>query len=179
MFPAVKFPQKRGFDLTGIKFGIKATYLFSKVEQQISDDSLPKRLDYDGRLLKYRSVNCGPEMNVVFSPKSDLFNMIAQLYVQGGYIHGGKLTAVPGLRDAGVPINEVYTANFAGYSITTGAGLYFALNKKAPVTIGCGMYYSYSKIDFDKRVPVYDNSKRTDFYEIGITVSAGVHFFSI
>lgn len=180
MFPAVKFQQKRGFDLTGIKFGLKTTYLFSKVEQQISDDSLPKRLDYDGRLLKYRSVNCGPEINLVFSPKTDSFNMIAQLYVLGGYIHNGRLTAVPGLRDAGIAYNDAdYCASFTGYSVTAGLGLNFAINKTVPVTVGLGLYYTYAKIEFDKNVPVYNNSKSTDFYEVGIMISAGAHFFSI
>lgn len=180
MFPSIKYTQKRRFDLTGVKFGLKTTYLFSSVKQQIDDDSLPRRADYDGTLLRYRSINCGPEVNIVFSPRSDFYNLVVQLYVLGGYIHNGKLSAAPGLRDAGIVYNNSdYSANFTGYSVTAGLGLYYAINKTVPVTIGCGMYYSYSKIDFDKKVPVYDYSKRTDFYEIGITLSAGVHFFSI
>ena len=77
MLPSIKYKQSRGFDLTGIKFGLKTTYVFSEVYQdlikeEVDDDT---HVISDGRLLKYRSVNAGPEVNFIFSPRSDLFNM--------------------------------------------------------------------------------------------------------
>ena len=60
----------------------------------------------EGTLLRYRSVNAGPEINLVFSPRTDFFNMVVQFYTLGGYIHNGKLTAAPALRDAGISFTD-------------------------------------------------------------------------
>ncbi|MFH0975038.1 MAG: hypothetical protein V1874_04560 [Spirochaetota bacterium] len=178
MFPSVKFLQTRAFDITGVKFGLKTTYIFSQIEQQIDDDALPKDANYDGRLLKYRTVNAGPEMNIVFSPRGDFFNMILKLYVLGGYIHDGELTAAPGLREgqqkAGLAVldKSQYTAEFTGYSGTIGFGLYSVINP-AHLTIGFDYFYSYSRIDFDRAVPVYNNSKGSSFHEFGLLIYVG------
>ncbi|MBN2402430.1 MAG: hypothetical protein JXN64_08510 [Spirochaetes bacterium] len=181
MFPSIKYPQTIAFSVTGIKFGLKTTYLFSKIWQDIDDDSLPRSADYDGRLLKYRTLNAGPEMNIIFSPRTGLFNMIVKAYVLGGYIHGGKLTAAPGLRDGrqsqGLPgfDKSQYTSDFTGYSGTIGLGLHVAINEGFPVTIGYDTYYTFSRIKFNRSVPLYNDSKSTSFYEFGILLYAGVH----
>ncbi len=175
MFPAVKYLQAKGFSLTGLKFGLKTTYIFSRIDQTLNDDSLPDDEDRNGILLKYRSVNAGPEINLVFSPRSDLFNMAVQFYILGGYIHNGELTAAPGLRDAGVSLNESdYKADFNGYSGTIGASVNFALNK-FPIIIGSGVFYSYSRIKFDRNVPVYNGKNRASFDEFGYSISIGFH----
>jgi RNase P/RNase MRP subunit p29 len=176
MLPANKYPQTKGFNLTGLKFGLKTTYLFSTAKETINDNSLPNDDSSSGRLLKYRSINAGPEINLVYSPRNDFFNMVFQVYLLGGYIHKGELTAVPALRDAGASFNESeYKANFTGYSGTFGTGINFVLNKGVPITIGMDFFYSYSKIEFDRSVPVYNNAKKASFDEIGLKISVGVH----
>jgi hypothetical protein len=175
MFPSIKYPQTKGFSLTGVKFGLKTTYVFSSAIQYIDDNSVPNDEDISGRLLKYRSVNAGPEINLIYSPRNDSFNMVLQVYLLGGYIHKGELTAVPGLRDAGASFNETeYKTNFTGYSGTFGAGINFVLNG-VPLTIGTGFFYSYSKIEFDRSLPVYNGAKKTSFDEFGYTLSVGFH----
>jgi hypothetical protein len=177
MFPSTKYLQTKGFSLTGVKFGLKTTYVFSLVDQTIDDKSLPKRNSgYSGTLLNYRSINAGPEINLVYSPRIDIFNMVFQVYLLGGYIHKGELTAVPGLRDAGASFNESeYKANFTGYRGTIGAEIYFVLNSAVPITIGSGFFRSYSKIEFDRSVPVYNGAKKASFDEFGFTLSVGIH----
>jgi RNase P/RNase MRP subunit p29 len=175
MFPSAKYLQTKGFSLTGVKFGLKTTYVFSTALQTIDDNSLPNDKEISGRLLKYRSVNAGPEINLIYSPRNDSFNMVFQVYLLGGYIHKGELTAVPGLRDAGASFNESeYKANFTGYSGTIGAGINFVLNG-FPLTIGTGFFYSYSKIEFDRSVLVYNGAKKASFDEFGYTLSVGIH----
>jgi hypothetical protein len=178
MFPSIKFKQVRGFDLTGLKFGLKTTYVFSNITQSINeyfhdDDS---HLLGEGTLLRYRSVNAGPELNLVYSPKTDFFNMVVQFYTLGGYIHNGKLTAAPALRDAGAPITESYTADFTGYSFTAGAGLHFVMNR-IPLILGTDIFYSYSKIEFGRSVEIYHGAKKASFDEFGFTLSVGTHFW--
>ena len=52
-----------------------------------------------------------------------------------------------------------YTADFTGYSFTAGAGHYFVFNRVVPITLGYGFFYSYSKIDFDRNVQIYNGAK--------------------
>lgn len=179
MFPSIKFKQVRGFDLTGLKFGLKTTYVFSNIDQSINEyhGDYDSRILGEGTLLRYRSVNAGPEINLVFSPRTDLFNMVVQFYTLGGYIHNGKLTAAPALRDAGISFTDSYTADFTGYSFTAGAGHYFVFNRVVPITLGYGFFYSYSKIDFDRNVQIYNGAKKASFDEFGITLSVGMHFW--
>jgi hypothetical protein len=180
LFPSIKFKQIRGFDLTGLKFGLKTTYVFSNITQSISEYYFDEEDDSSvigkGTLLRYRSINAGPELNLVYSPKTDFFNMVVQFYTLGGYIHNGKLTAAPALRDVGVPITESRTADFTGYSFTAGAGLHFVMNK-IPLILGTDFFYSYSKIEFDRSVQIYHGAKKTSFDEFGFTLSAGTHFW--
>jgi hypothetical protein len=183
LLPSIKFNQVRGFDLTGIKFGIKSTYVFSEITQELSEDYYEddgdsvSRVLGEGTLLKYRSVNAGPEINIIYSPRTDLFNMVVQFYTLGGYIHNGKLTAAPALRDAGTPVTESYTADFTGYSFTAGVGHYFVFNRMVPITLGYGFFYSYSKIDFDRNVAIYGGAKKASFDEFGFTLSVGAHLW--
>jgi hypothetical protein len=177
--PAYKIPQVRSFGLSGIKFGIMCNYVFSKMEQNLHDESLPDT-DYSGTLLKYRTINAGPEMNLILSPRSNKVNLIFRFYLLGGYIHHGELTALPGLRDAGLSLaKSEYSTSFTGYSGTAGAGIRFVSNTAFPVITGFDLQYTYSKIDFDHSLPVYNGAKNASFHEIGIFLSAGIHFLSM
>ncbi len=179
MLPSIEFTQRRGFDLTGLKFGLKAMYLKYIVDSTLyyyncCDDDI--RESYSGRLLSYRTANAGPEMNLIFSPRNDNYNMVIQFYLTGGYIHKGKLSAVPALRDAGYPFDRSeYHAEFSGYSIIWGTGLHFVFNRVIPFTLGFNFQLGYSKIDFESEVPVYQNSKSTYFNDNGFNFTAGVH----
>ena len=192
MLPPIKFIQRRTFDLNNIKFGVKAVYLRYSIDEKISwnnsssssDDDLDDdgvddgyNDSYGGKLLEYNCVNAGPEMNIIFSPRRDTFDMLVQLYLTGGYIPQGKLTAVPPLRDAGYSFDKSqYYTEFTGYNINRGAGLHFVFNRVIPFAVGFNIYFGYSKIEFDKKLPVYNNSKSTDFNDGGVNITAGVHF---
>jgi hypothetical protein len=172
MLPAYKTQQD---GLYGIKFGIICNYTFSGIHQYISDKTL-KNTDYSGALLKYRTINMGAEMDMIVGPKSDNVNPVLRFYFLGGYIHNGKLTALPGLRDAGLTIDKSeYLADFTGYSATIGTGIYFVSNF-APMVTGIDLQYTYSKIIFDHNVAVYNRAKGTSFDDIRIMFSVGIHF---
>jgi hypothetical protein len=176
MLPALEFVQKRRFGLTGIKFGITGSYIFSINMQKINDSHIDD-IDFSGRLLKYRTINAGPEMNMIFSPKSNYVNMIFRFYLMGGYIHQGELKALPGLRDAGMLLSEdEYKTGFTGYSATAGTGICFVSNLAFPVITGINIQYTYSKLNFDRALPVYDGAESTSFNDIIFLISAGVHF---
>lgn len=176
MLPAVKSPQKRGFDLTGFKFGIKTSYKISEMEQDLYDESLGDEY-INERLLEYQSISIGPELNMVFSPRGDTFNMVVQVYGLGGYIYDGRLSAAPGLRHYGFALTESqYHAEFEGYSVAFGAGNYFVFNKTVPFTVGGAVQYTYSKIDLDRALAVYGNDDSASFDEFGVILSIGVHF---
>jgi hypothetical protein len=182
MFPAIKYKQKRGFDLTSIKFGVKSTYLYSSMGQAISDDS-PSGFDgdghtyYSGTLLKYQSINIGPEMNMIFSPISNRINMVVQFYLTGGYIFNGEINAAPGLRHFGLNLSESdYHAKFTGYTGTIGAGVHSVFNMAFPATIGFVIQYTHSEINFDRKIPVYDYMDKASIDEISLIISGGVHF---
>ncbi len=175
LFPAVKFEQKRGFGLSGIKFGIISNYVYSLVDQSLDDDALGNDT-YSGTLLKYKTVNIGPEMNIIFSPLSNRVNLVLHFYLLGGYIHQGELKAVPGSRDAGLSLDKsVYSTNFTGYSGAFGTGVRFVSNRAFPVITGIDLQYTYSKIKFDHALPVYNGAENSSFDEIGLIISFGIH----
>jgi hypothetical protein len=180
LLPAFKIPQTKAFGLSSIKFGIIGNYIYSTMEQELHDESLPNT-DYSGTLLKYRTINAGPEMNLILSPKSNKVNLVFRFYLLGGYIHKGKITAVPGLREAGLPVTDKseYSTEFTGYSGTAGAGIRFVSNLAFPVIAGFDLQYTYSKLNFDQSLPVYNGAKSASFHEIGIFISAGIHFLSL
>ncbi len=179
MLPSIKLIQRRGFDLTGFKFGLKTMYLKYDIYENITFHDDEKKSDnlYGGRLLEYRSANAGPEINFVISPRHDMFDMVFQLYATGGYIHKGKLSAMPALREAGCTIEKSdYQRSFSGYNMNFGFGMHFIFNKVVPFTVGLNFQSQYSKINFDRELPVYNNSKSMDFRDGGFNLTTGIHF---
>lgn len=173
--PAIKIPRAYSFALMGVKFGITANYIYSTTKQDLEDESL-KDTDYYRTLLKYRTLNIGPEVNFIIGPISNTVNLVFRCFSLGGRIHKGEITALPCLREAGLSLNKSeYSANFDGYSATTGAGIRFVLNRAVPLITGFDVQYTYSKINFDKALPVYKGARSTSFSEIGLTFSLGIH----
>jgi hypothetical protein len=174
MLPAIKIPQSRRFGLIGIKFGLIGSYIYSEIEQDLFDRGLPDD-DYAGTLLKYSTVKAGPEMNLIFSPQSNRVNMVMRFYALGGYIHTGEITAMPGLRDAGLSIDKsLYSSDFTGYSITGGTGIRFVNNGAFPLIVGFDIQFTHTEIKFDNSIPVYNNADKTSFNDISFIFSCGI-----
>ncbi|OHD64603.1 MAG: hypothetical protein A2176_08965 [Spirochaetes bacterium RBG_13_51_14] len=208
MPPAIKFVQRRAFDFTGIKFGIRGRYGFEYVDSVIVDessyyDSVESYEMFRGRLMSYHYWGAGPVMNLILSPRSNLFNFIINFYVLGGQIFDGNIRAAAALRSArflafellgvagpyGVaPLlpasianvtNTRYfnTARFTGYTIRCGFGPHFSLNRYFPITFGVNITYAYSNLKLGRALPIYyDGNKRAAHHEVGGEVTAGVHF---
>lgn len=175
MFSAIKYSQIKGFSLSGIKLGIKSNYLFSEIYQDVYDSHNP-RGTIELSIIEYRCINIGPEINFVFSPRFDLFDIVIQIYGLWGYIHNGKLTATPAIRKWIAIDRSEYSDKFDGYSIRAGAGIFIAFNRSFPGILGIDPYISYSKINFNNNVPIYNNAGTSSFYEIGVLLSFAVHY---
>ena len=174
--PAISVKKEAAFGLSGVKFGLISNYTRHYVEEYLYDRSLEDN-NHNGKLMEYNEVRLGPEMNLILSPASNMVNLVFRFYAQGGYIHNGTLTALPGLRDAGLSLDDrQYIVDFTGYSATGGAGIRFVSNLAFPVVFGFDVQYTYSKIKFERDPEVYNNADDTSFHEIGIVVSTGVHF---
>lgn len=102
--PAIWFVQKRGFDLTGIKFGVKGRYGYEYFESIIVRNDyfdLPSNLNFfRGSLMQYHYWAAGPTMHLIFSPRNNIFNAMLAFFVQGGQAFNGTLNAAPALRKA-------------------------------------------------------------------------------
>ncbi|MCP4137275.1 MAG: hypothetical protein GY754_40280 [bacterium] len=137
-----RFIQKRGFDLTGIQFGVKGGYLFYNSFQNIyeydSNDSEYSSKISSGSLMEYHSWFAGPVFNLVFSPRSDTFNMMIQFYGVYGRVIDGSISAGAALRDANIVFDrsQYFSDIEKGYYIKAGVGPHFVLNKGFPLTIG-------------------------------------------
>jgi hypothetical protein len=205
MPPAIKFTQKKAFDLTGIKFGIRGRYEYRSVDSLIVDES-----DYyssvegyelfRGNLLRYHYWGAGPVMNLIFSPRSNIFNFILNFYALGGQIFNGRIQGAAALRSAGFlalemsgaygpgtpflsPLlanitNTVYfnKSRFKGYSIRGGFGPHFSFNGKFPFIFGINITYAYTNLKFGRALPIYyDGHRKAANHEVGGEITMGVH----
>ncbi|MBN2159506.1 MAG: hypothetical protein JW807_08930 [Spirochaetes bacterium] len=203
LLPAIKFKQKRGFDFTGIKFGVRGRYGFTFVESLIvNDDSYFRSTEGDelirAKLLSYHHWAVGPVMNLVFSPRNNVFNFILNFYAVGGQIFDGHLRAAAALRSSrwlaaemygvfGPPFlprelanvtNSVYfnKTRFSGYTIRCGFGPHVTLNRYVPIMLGLNITYAYSNISLGRALPIYyDGNKRAAHHEVGAEISVGFH----
>jgi hypothetical protein len=204
MPPAIKFVQKRGFDLSGIKLGVRGRYGVESVDSTIVNEksyysSVEGYELFRGKLMDYHYWGAGPVMNLVFSPRNNLFNFIVNFYLLAGQVFQGNLKGAAALRSArwlapelagaygSAPfINDpaiIYATRylnktrFGGYTIRLGLGPHFSLNKYFPITFGLNMTYAYSRFKFG-RAPVayFDGHKKASQHEVGAEVTAGVHF---
>ncbi len=204
MVPSIKFTMKRRFDLAGIKFGIRARYGYEVSENMLySGNNASGNTSGDlftGRQATYHYWSIGPTMNLIFSPRSNIFNLILNFYITGGQIFDGKLTGGSALRDApnlwlrleglyGTPYLNMSPTLIAlqsgtfnntsvrGYTIRGGFGPEICLNKWFPVILGLRFTCAYTSLTFSKPLPVYfDVETKAAHYEIGAEISLGVHF---
>jgi hypothetical protein len=104
MPPAIKFFQRRGFDFTGIKFGIRGRYGYENGTSAIigRDDNNWNYNGFDknetGRLMTYHYWSAGPVMNFVFTPRNNVFNFMISIYGMAGQVFSGNLTPLSSLR---------------------------------------------------------------------------------
>ncbi len=204
MAPSVKFTVKRKFGLSGIKFGARARYGY-----ELSENILLNSSGYDanlggdlfsGRFATYHYWGAGPTMNLILSPRSNIYNLILNFYIMGGQIFDGRLTAGSVLRDApylwlrlgglyGTPfvqmdqaVKVLMTGNFnstrvRGYTIRGGFGPEICLNKWFPLIVGTRVTVAYTNLTFSRSLPAYfDSDRKASHYEIGGELSLGVHF---
>lgn len=186
MPPAIKFAQRRGFDFTGIKFGIRGRYGFHFTDSVIVDDrSYYSRVDgyelFRGRLMSYHYWTAGPVMNLIFSPRSNIMNLLVNFYATAGQVFSGRLRAAAALRHARFltyrmlgaagPYGEdpylpsvlanvtntrrFNTTRFNGYTIRCGFGPHFSLNRYFPITLGVNITYAYTSLNLGRVLPVH------------------------
>lgn len=186
MPPAIKFAQRRGFDFTGIKFGLRGRYGFQFTDSVIVDDSsYYNRVDgyelFRGRLMSYHYWTVGPVMNLIFSPRSNIMNLLVNFYATAGQVFNGKLRAAAALRHARFltyrmlgavgPYGEdpylpsrlanvtntrrFNTTRFNGYTIRCGFGPHFSLNRYFPITFGINITYAYTSLNLGRVLPVH------------------------
>jgi hypothetical protein len=104
MPPSIKFNQKRGFDFTGIKFGIRGRYGYEYGASLIKSWDVDEGFYYGygiqetGRLMQYHYWSAGPVMNFVFTPRNNVFNFMISIYGMAGQVFSGNLTPVSSLR---------------------------------------------------------------------------------
>ncbi len=177
---SIKFYQHRGFDFTGVIFGIKGRYVYTKIEQElrIYENEEDDIYNASGQLLKYKHWEAGPVVNLIVSPRSNKYNMIIHSYLLLGYISHGELTAVPALRNTqfffGNTKDDYYT-KCDGYSISFGSGPHFVLNQWIPVTIGFNIKYTYTVLNLDKAINLYGSDKAVTFNSVDLELAFGLH----
>jgi hypothetical protein len=138
-------------------------------------------------------------MNLIFSPRNNLFNFLVNFYVLAGQVFQGNMRAAAALRSAhwlapelagvyGSPgplissdivfaTRYLNKTRFNGYTIRCGLGPHFSLNKYFPITFGINVTYAYANLTLQKAPIVYfDWSRKTSQHQVGAEVTAGVHF---
>jgi hypothetical protein len=205
MAPAVKFAQKRGFDFTGIKFGIRGRYGYEEAVSVITPDYSNEYQGgnddiHMGRLMQYHYWTAGPVMNFIFSPRNNIVNFMLSLYGMGGQVFGGNLNPMTSLRDsknltaelaglwstAGVQplmgwanrysLSSLNKTSFRGYTLRFGFGPEVSLNKYFPVVIGLHMTYAYTSLTYNRAPLIYmDGHRKAAHHEAGGEVSVGIH----
>jgi hypothetical protein len=202
MPPAIKFVQRRAFDFTGIKFGIRGRYGYESVDSIITEEnsyynSVESYEMFRGRYMGYHYWAAGPVMNLIFSPRSNMMNLLINFYVVAGQIIGGQILPVAALRSSHILAAEqagafgrryispeaalyslryVNKAKFNGHTIRAGFGPHFSLNKFCPITIGLNVTYAYSSLRLGRSPFIYfDGNKKAAHHEVGAEISAGFH----
>ncbi len=206
MPPAIKFVQRRAFDFTGIKFGIRGRYGYESVDSIVTEesyyyDSVENYELFRGRYMGYHYWAAGPVINLIFSPRSNLMNLILNFYVVAGQIFKGDLLPAAALRSSRVLAAELAGAfvgpfsrsfippeyaifswkqanktRFNGYTIRGGFGPHFSLNKYCPITIGLNVTYAYSNLRLGRSPFIYlDGNRKATHHEVGAEISAGFH----
>ncbi len=205
LLPAIRFRQMRAFDFTAVKFGVRARYGF-----QFSDSMIVKERVYystvegyeqfRGRLMSHHHWAAGPVMNLVFSPRSNLFNFLINFYALTGQIFKGQIKAAAALRSAGqlqFELAGLYgfpafitalapgiiaatqynnRATYSGYTVRLGLGPHFTMNGYFPITFGFNVTYAYSYITFSKAPMAYlTGNRKCALHEIGAEISSGIH----
>ncbi len=183
MLPAIEFEQSKAFDFTGIKIGIRGRYVYTVTYSSIFDEHDYGYRYYDsdlffGRLMTYNVWGVGPVFNFIFSPRSNNFNFMINMYALYGQVITGRMTAVPALRDAGITYDKYsYYTRFSGYTIRTGFGPHFSLNRWVPITLGINATYSMMRIKMDHSLGAYLDANRVHYiHEWGAELSLGLHF---
>lgn len=106
MPPAISFAQKRRFDFSGLKFGVRARYGY---EQAISIIARDDTSDFDndffddilyGGVMRYHYWTAGPSVSFIFSPRSNIAALLLTAYVTGGQVFDGRLNPMSALRDS-------------------------------------------------------------------------------
>lgn len=186
---SVKFQRKIGFDFMGIKLGIKSKYCNKIIDESYDyfdnyeedDYEYHSRQTFDGVLLDYDSAEIGPEIDFVFSPRNNAFDVVLNMYLLYGYVFDGKINAAPAYReemgDQGVYYNrsQYHSDLDSGHSVIFGIGGCFALNRILPVTLGMNIEFSYTSLNFDREIPFYGNADGTSFKSTGAELSIGFH----
>ncbi|HNW30517.1 MAG TPA: hypothetical protein PKN50_18725, partial [Spirochaetota bacterium] len=203
MAPAIRLPGKRRFDLKGIKFGVKARYGY-EVSQTIlvgtADQGDAQNNLLQGRLATYQYWSAGPAMNIILSPRSNIFNVILNCFIMGGQVFGGRLTGGSVLRGSsrlwlltagyfGIPsatlpppflalqAGEINSIRIKGYTIRGGFGPEICLNKWVPLIFGIHLTYAYTNFTLSRPLPAYfDADRKAAHHELGAEVSVGFHF---
>jgi hypothetical protein len=202
MPPAIKFMQRRSFDFTGIKFGIRGRYAYESVDSIITEENsyystVESYELFRGRYMGYHYWAAGPVINLIFSPRSNMMNLLLNFYAVAGQILGGKILPAAALRSAHLlgaefagafgptylareyalySMRYVNKTRFRGYTIRGGFGPHFSLNKFCPITIGLNVTYAYSNIRLGRDPFLYfDGNKKASHHEVGAELSAGFH----
>jgi hypothetical protein len=204
--PAIKFTQKKGFDFTGIKFGIRARYgyerIFSRIYERDNEAVVDSFIDNYGTLMRYHYWAAGPGMSFVFTPRSNAFSFMINMFCAAGQVVGGRLTPLTALRDSKLLWFQLaglfqsiwnippfmaqanpYTAfqlnntTVRGYTIRGGFGPEFAMNRHFPIIIGLHVTCSYTSLTLGRAPVMYaDGNKKAAHYETGGEISIGMHF---
>ncbi len=186
MLHTIKDPQSRGFDYTGVNFGIKTRYTSMSimqimcVEYNTNDNDGNSNLScYNLELIEYNSIGAGPELNIIFSPRGNSFNMVIYTYLLYEYIYKGSLFASPVLQKLEVPDLEPGYSELGGYCITAGIGLDFVLNYRwFPVIVGFNLNYSTIRLKLDNAISSYDDGdKSITMKGVDFELSLGIHVF--
>ncbi|TFH43441.1 MAG: hypothetical protein E4G96_01145 [Chrysiogenales bacterium] len=136
---------------------------------------------FRGRLMNYHYWSVGPVMNLIFSPRSNMFNFLINFYATAGQVFNGTLRAAAALRNArfltyrmlgasgpyGVAAflppeianvtntRQFNTTRFNGYTIRGGFGPHFSLNRYFPITFGMNVTYAYTNLKLGRALPIY------------------------
>lgn len=205
MAPAFTFVQKRGFDFTGLKLGVKGRYGYEFGQSVImSDMGMGDVRDsfYYGRLMDYHYWSAGPTLTFIFSPRNNIFNVMLNIYGTAGQVFNGKMSAMSPLRDSrwltlrlagqwnGVTnitpfmswanlytLSGINKTRVSGYTIRVGMGPEVSLNRYFPIVVGLHVTYAYTRLKLERALAIYfDGKKQEGHHEMGGELSVGLHF---
>lgn len=203
MLPAISFAQKRGFDFTGIKFGVKGRYGYEEGISVIVPDDPDEYHGYDdnismGRLLRYHYWTAGPSISFIFSPRNNVVNFLITMYGTAGQVFSGKLNPATSLRDtkslmiyealansinlpsmawvSPLTLRQLNSTSVKGYTFRVGFGPEVTLNKYFPLVVGFHVTYANTTLIYGKAPLIYgDGRTKSTHHEVGGEISIGVH----